>query len=180
MSYMPLEIADYIIAALVALDDLADVKVFVRGVIPPATLGQELYPYTEVFVSRETQDANMPRLTGNVHGRVYNGLITFSTLSTTVAGGDWNEINDERTIEVPSFDYAVQLAALALAEMGKCEHASLGDLSVTVNDATEVVTQFYPDNGVIYGLDRAARVNNWENFASLEFTVHTHRTITES
>jgi len=163
-------IIDYIIDTLMDVADLDDIAVFVRGILPPNMVPQNLYPFCEVFIAEETQDPTMPELSGGVFQQVYTGLLTFNELVTRT-GGDWLDQYDERKARVRSYDDVRRYVQAAKQELEKCEHRSLGDLTL----GSEVVYQFDITDPRIYGLDENQRVNSWENFGSLPFKVSTER-----
>lgn len=161
---------DYIIDALMDVADLDDIAVFVRGTLPPNMVPQELYPFCELFIAEETEDPDMPELTGGTFQAVYNGIVTFNELVTRT-GGDWLDRFDERKARVRSYDNVRRYVTAAKQELEKCEHRDLGEL--TVDD--EAVYLFVITSPRIYGLDQNTRVNSWENFGSLPFKVYTVR-----
>jgi len=162
-------IENYIVATLQDVTGLDDVKVFIKGGLPPGIMvPQDKYPFSEVFCGRA---ANDDELTGNYYEDRYVGLITFSVLTTQQANADWLEMSGERVVELESYRQVRRLVHAAVDELRKSEHRDLGALAV--GDA--VVVRFYITEPT-YGFDLNARSNNWENFGSIPFEVEVQET----
>lgn len=168
--YVKRAIADYLIETLGNVDALNDIKVFIRGGLPSGMIPQEKYPFCEVIVAEETPDAEQPELTGE-YIQIYTGIITVSILLTEISPGDWLEPVGEREARVPSYDLVEEYIYAIMAELQKCEHKDMGALVLN----GEYVSKFYLTGPRIYGIDRDARTNSWENFGSVPFEVQTGR-----
>lgn len=169
--YVKRAIADYIIEVLGNVDALNDIAVFIRGGLPSGMIPQDKYPFCEVIVAEETPDAEQAELTGGYYVQVYTGIVTASVLLTEISPGDWLEPVGEREARVPSYDLVEEYVYAIMAELQKCEHRDMGAL--TLNH--ESVTHFALIGPRIYGIDRDARTNSWENFGSVPFEVQTIR-----
>jgi len=166
--YVKRAVTDYIIAALKANRALDDVKLFVRGGLPPGMVPQDRYPFVEVMIAQETEDEEY---TGNYYSQHYDGLLTVTVLSTQYARGDWLEHTGNRVATVSSYDQVEELVAHVVAELQKSEHKDMGELSVR----DEVVTGFTVTGPRVFGIDHDSRTNSWENFGSIPFSVATQR-----
>jgi len=161
-------IADYIINALGNTPGpLDEVKLFVRGVFPPAMMRQDHYPLVEVLVAEELEG---PEGTGSYYDQTYTGVIAVS-ITLAREGTDQIVMIGERVAHVPSYDWAKSLAHAVVFELQKHEHRDMGSLVVV----DEVVIQFTVSGPRILGIDRELRTNNWDNFALIPFEVETER-----
>jgi hypothetical protein len=167
------EIADYIIDTLAEVGSpLDEIRLFLRGSLPTGLIPQDLFPYIEVAVYQDDPDPDMEELTGNVLKQVYQGAIIINVLLTEFAGGDWfTPSGEERKGHVFSYTKVDEYAAAIISELGKCEHKDMG----TLTDGNEQVWLFKLIGPRMYGLDRDARTNDWENRGLLPFTVETDR-----
>lgn len=168
---MKTSIADYIIDTLADVGDLDTIKSFVRGALPPGMVPNELYPSIEVMVAGEAPEPGFEELTGGYYRQVYTGLITVAEWLVHSAGGDFLDKIRERIFRVISYDLVDEVIGYTMTELQKCEHRSMGDLVI----GDEAVINFSLSGQRIYGLDKDARTNNWENFGSIVFTVQTIR-----
>lgn len=163
-------IADYIIAAMVACEDLDDIKLFVRGVAP-VSVPVNLYPYSEVTVLEE---ARPPRTVRSEKDQTYRGQITFYTSIAATSGGDMLQPVTDRVATLPNYDKVAEFVHYTRIEFDLETHANMGGLTVGGEQVTlfMLVAPFKYGMGP-YGMGPNEVSNNYENFASLPFQVET-------
>jgi hypothetical protein len=177
--FMVNAVADAILDILEDDAALDGVKLFVRGGVP-LPLPIDRYPFCEVIIGQETPEEP---LTGEMYICQYHGLVTFTANLAAQSQADvlLTSTTDERRAHVASYDLIKALVMAAQLELQRHAHHSLNDLQITKTLAPlsidEVVTQFYLDGTIVYGMDN--RTNNYENFGSIPFTVETRRLVAE-
>lgn len=165
-------IEDYIIGVLQGLSGLDDISVFIRGVLMPEMVRLDYFPYGEVWIPEDDEYAPLPESTGGYYDNLYTGFITVNVEMTTLAGGDWLDVTEDRLLTLPSYDLVEEYMYYIMSELQKCDHKSLGDLSL--ND--EVAGEFTVVGPRIYGYDRHERLDTWTNFGLVPFQVTSLRT----
>lgn len=165
---MKREIADKLIAIMADVDDLDQIKAFVRGVPYPPPRAH-LWPFAEVVV---TEDEDAGYASGNTYFRTYKGFIQFNVMLA-----DFQELRD-RVLAVPSYDLVEDLVDAAVTEFRKVASSSvpvpywrtLEDLAA----GDEVVKKFDVTSPRQYGIERKdERRDNFNNYGVVPFTVET-------
>lgn len=178
--FMVNAIADAVLDILEDDAELDGVNLFVRGGVP-LPLPIDRYPFCEVIIGQETPEAP---LTGELYMCQYHGLVTFTANLAAQSQADYllASTTDERRAHVASYDLIKALVMAAQLELQRHDNHSLSDLQTTKTlgllTIDEVVTEFYLDGTIVYGLDN--RTNNYENFGSIPFTVETRRLVAET
>lgn len=161
-------IADKLIEILCGVDDLDQIKAFVRGVPYPPPRAH-LWPFSEVVVVEDTDGGYA---SGNTYYRTYTGFIQFNVMLA-----DFQEVRD-RVMPVPSYDLVEDLMDAAMAELRK---VTGGDMPVayyrTLEDlasGNEVVSKFEVGSPRSYGIERKdERRDNFSNYGVTPFSVET-------
>jgi hypothetical protein len=170
-------IADYLIAVLDGMSDLESIDLILRGAVSLGIVSMQSYPFIEVVISDEDEDPEQPEMTGALFQQVYTGSITVYVQLTEFSGGDHIEnVGQTRIRNVQSYDDVQDLMVPIILELQKCDHQSLGDLTVNPASENEVVKQFTVIGPRVYGIRADARTNNWDNFGTIPFEVETIRT----
>lgn len=171
MSVAKEEIENAIIDAMLAESALDDLLAVYRGM--PLMVPQQFYPFAEVLIE---QERTARTLTGNVHERVYEGVITFN-----VRVQDAPQVV-ARKATVASYVTVQNLVDAAVELFKRTANRDLGGLTFT-NGA---VTMFQVGGQAVeYGIalrnqygNAIGRDNNFDNTGMLPFVCVTQETAT--
>ncbi|HLF28226.1 MAG TPA: hypothetical protein VJG32_17995 [Anaerolineae bacterium] len=164
---------DYLIDTLAGDPLMADVKLFVRGQLPPAVqVPDDFYPLIEVYILEEELD---DELTGGYRQPTYNGVISI-TARDKQARDTWRTPVSKR-LTMTSYNTVIRLLANARRILEREEHKALGGLRAMDDDSEEeeIVTQFLLDSPIEHGAGENERDLSYENVGVIPFSVQAER-----
>ena len=166
-----LQALDYIREQLLDVAALKQVALFLRGSYPLGNIPQDLCPYCEVYISNNPYNNN-DVVTQRDGLRYIGGLRFIDYLASNTGYSNWVNIGKGRTYDLPGYSRIVEFVTAARNELLKCEHASLGNLTVD----SEFVCEFtILQNSLGLGLDQGNRQNTWYDVGEVQFEIRAQR-----